>query len=106
MSPHHLALLLTGALLLALLALGVQLQRGHRLGRARWLHHALFFAVCVGTALSGTLAVLSGAFGWALLPALALLLTMPRTRPGRADHWQRALACAAAFAVGVWGAWG
>ncbi|MHA0034418.1 hypothetical protein ACXXDK_05575 [Deinococcus sp. PESE-38] len=49
--------------------------------------------------------VLAGWRGLWLLPALALLLTMPRTKPGRADHWQRAILCAAAFGLGVWGAW-
>ncbi|MDL2343946.1 hypothetical protein QOL99_07255 [Deinococcus sp. MIMF12] len=102
MAPHHLALLLTAALLLGLLTLGLGLQLG-RWKVVRWLHHALFLAVCVGVALSGLLGWRSG--GWALLPALGALLTMPRTRPGRADHWQRALASAGLFALGAWGAW-
>ncbi|MEF2279708.1 hypothetical protein V3W47_15540 [Deinococcus sp. YIM 134068] len=101
MPPHRLALLVTAALLGGLLALGLSLQRGWRLP-ARWPHHALFFVVCVGVAISG---VLSGLRGLALLPALGLLLLMPRTRPGRADHWRLALGCAGAFAVGLWGAW-
>ncbi|WP_339095847.1 hypothetical protein ACINK0_13210 [Deinococcus sp. VB343] len=102
MSLLHLLLLLSAGLLLTLLGLGLSLQVGWRTDLARWPHHALFFAVCVGTLLSGLLA---GRRGLWLLPALLLLLSMPRTRPGRADHWQRALACALAFGVGLWGAW-
>lgn len=107
MPPHHLALLVTAALLLALLLLGLSLQLGWRRDSpdyrlARWPHHALFFAVCLGVGLSG---VLAGTRGLWLLPALALLLSMPRTKPGRAGHWQRALACALAFGAGLWGAW-
>lgn len=107
MAPHRTALLLTAALLCALLALGLSLQRGLHGGRpvSRLWHHALFFAVCAGTALCGGLAWLAGARGWALLPALGLLLLMPRTRPGRANHWRLALGCAAAFGLGAWGAW-
>lgn len=104
MAPHHPALLLTAALLSALLALGLSLQRGRRPVSRLW-HHVLFFAVCAGVVLSLLLAWWAGARGWVLLPALALLLTMPRTRPGRADHWRLALACAAAFGLGMWRAW-
>lgn len=99
----HIVLLLTGLALTTLLGLGLALQRGWRRDLARWPHHVLFLAACVGTVLSG---VLAGQRGLALLPTLGLLLTMPRTRPGRADHWQRALACAGAFGLGAWWAWG
>ena len=99
---HQIALLTTTALLLSLLLLGLSLQLGWRRDLARWPHHALFFAVCVGVLVSG---VLAGKRGLWLLPALALLLSMARTRPGRADHWQRALACALAYVLGAWGAW-
>ena len=107
MAPHRLALGLTAGLLLALLGLGLSLQLGWRRDSpgkrlARWPHHALFFAVCAGVLVSAGLA---GRRGLWLLPALLLLLTMPRTRPGRADHWQRALACALAFGVGLWAVW-
>lgn len=61
--------------------------------------------MCVGVAASMLLAGLAHARAWALLPALALLMTMPCTRPGRSDHWQRALLCALAFGLGAWGAW-
>lgn len=97
----HLALLVTAALLALLLGLGLSLQLGWRRDLARWPHHALFFAVCVGTALSAGLS----RRGWALLPALALLLLMPRTRPGRAGHWRLGLACAAVYGLGAWAAW-
>lgn len=102
MPPHRLALLVTAVLLLALLLLGLRLQLGWRREAARWPHHALFFAVCAGLLVSG---VLAGRRGLWLLPALLLLLTMPRTKPGRGDHWRRALACALAFGAGLWGAW-
>lgn len=103
--PHHWALMFTALLLLALLVLGLSLQLGWRRDMTRWPHHALFFAVCAGLALSTVLTGQAGARWWALLPGLALLLTMPRTRPGRANHWQRALACALAFGLGVTLAW-
>ncbi|MBZ9715093.1 hypothetical protein [Deinococcus multiflagellatus] len=106
MPLHQPLLLLTGALLLALLALGLRLQLGWSQSRVRWPHHALFFAVCAGTLLAAVLAQLAGQRGWALGPALALLLAMPRTRPGRSDHWRRALACAGAYGLGAWLAWG
>jgi len=106
MSPHHLALLITAALLSALLALGLSLQLGWRRDAARWPHHALYFLTCAGTLLSLGLAWRAGSAAWALLPALLLLLSMPRTRPGRADHWQRALLGAAAFTAGALTAWG
>lgn len=102
MAPRHLALLLSAGLLALLLLLGLSLQLGWRRDLARWPHHALFFAVCAGVLVAGLLAGLRGLW---LLPALALLLTMPSTKPGRANHWQRALLCAAAFGLGVWGAW-
>lgn len=102
MAPHHLTLSLTAALLLGLLGLGLGLQVG-RWKVVRWLHHALFFAVCVGVGLSALLGWRSG--GWVLLPALAALLRMPRTKPGRADHWRGALLAAGLFALGVWGVW-
>ncbi|WP_291426018.1 hypothetical protein [Deinococcus sp.] len=101
----HAAVGVTAALLAALLLLGLSLQLGWRKDQARWPHHALFFAVCVGTLAAVVLTLLVGGRWWALLPALALLLGMTRTRPGRAGHWQLALACAAAYVVGAWGAW-
>ncbi|MDO4264641.1 MAG: hypothetical protein Q4C67_10635 [Deinococcus sp.] len=102
--PHHLALLLTAALLLALLGLGLGLQL-RRFAVARAWHHRLYFAVVVGVALSGLLAWRAGdAWLW-LLPALSLLLLMPLTKPGRGGHWRLALACALAFGLGLWRAW-
>lgn len=105
MTAHHLALLVTGALLAVLCGLGLGLQLGWRRAAPRAAHHLLFFAVCAGTVLGGALALLAGERWWALLPALALLLSMPGTRPGRAGHWRLALAAAAAYALGGWAAW-
>ncbi|MDB5045504.1 MAG: hypothetical protein JWQ08_1554 [Deinococcus sp.] len=102
---YHLALLVTALLLAVLLMLGLSLQLGLRKTTVRWPHHALFFAVCAGVVVSGGLALWEGSRGWALLPALALLLLMPRTRPGKAAHWRLALACAVAFVGGMWAAW-
>lgn len=104
-SLFHVALLLTGALLAALSGLGLLLQLGWRRDAARWPHHALFFAVCAGVVVCLALAFAAGQRWWALLPALALLLCMPRTRPGRAGHWRLAVLCALAYALGAWAAW-
>jgi hypothetical protein len=104
-SAYHLCVLLTGSLLALLSVLGLSLQLGWRAGASRAPHHALFFVVCAGTLLAVALGVRSGGRGWALLPALALLLLMPRTRPGRAGHWRLALACALAYTLGAWAAW-
>lgn len=105
MDAHRLALLLTAALLAALLGLGLSLQLGWRRDAARWPHHALFFAVTALTGLSAVLAAQIGARWWALLPALGLLLSMPATKPGRAGHWQRAALVAASFLAGAWATW-
>lgn len=105
MTPHQLTLLCTGTFLMVLLGLGLRLQLGLG-GVQRRVHHLLFFLVSAGTLLAAALAWRDGARVWALLPALALLLSMPRTRPGRADHWRRALVCAAAFLTGALIAWG
>ena len=104
-SALHLTLLTTGALLVTLLGLGLSLQLGWRRDRARWPHHALFFAVCAGTGLALALALLGGGRWWALLPALILLLGMTRTRPGRPGHWRLALLCAVAYGLGAALAW-
>lgn len=105
MDAYRLALLVTGALLAALLGLGLSLQLGWRRNAARWPHHALFFAVTALTALSTLLAARVGARWWALLPALGLLLSMPATKPGRAQHWQRAALVAVTFLGGAWATW-
>lgn len=105
MNALRLSLLTTGGLLLLLLGLGLSLQLGWRRDRARWPHHALFFAVCAGAVLSVALGALAGSRWWALLPALALLLGMTRTRPGRAGHWRLALVGAAAYGLGAALAW-
>ncbi|GGM04484.1 hypothetical protein [Deinococcus aerophilus] len=105
MGAHHLSLLLTGALLGLLCLLGLSLQLGWRAGASRAPHHALFFGVCVGTLVALALSGWAGGRWWALLPALGLLLLMPRTRPGRAGHWRLALWCALAYGLGAWAAW-
>lgn len=104
MSAATLALCVTGALLALLMGLGLSLQLGYGRGRARWPHHALYFAVCAGVLGSGVLAALAGRRWWSLVPALGLLLAMPRPRPGSPAHWRLALACAAAFLAGAWAA--
>ncbi|WP_029475712.1 hypothetical protein [Deinococcus frigens] len=105
MSLSHPALLLTGALLTVLSVLGLSLQLGWRAGASRRPHHILFFAVCMGVVVCLALTFAVGERWWALLPALGLLLLMPRTRPGRAGHWRLALACALAYGLGTWAAW-
>ncbi|WP_135228723.1 hypothetical protein [Deinococcus fonticola] len=101
MTAPHLALNVTALLLAGLLLLGLSLQRGWRQDQARWPHHALFFAVTVSLALSLFLLWRRHLPVWPLLPALALLLSMPLTRPGQANHWQRALLVTLAFMLGV-----
>ncbi len=68
----------------------------------RWLHHALFFAVFV----SAALAVVAGfwlgePYRWALLPALALFLFLPRVRAGTAGHAALAGAAMVFYAAGL-----
>lgn len=99
------ALLLTALLLTLLLMLGLSLQLRWRRDRTRWPHHALFFMVCAALVGAMGLVMRAGGRWWALLPALALLLSMPRTQPGKANHWGRALACTGAFVFGAWVAW-
>lgn len=104
-APVMVALVTTSALLTWLLCLGASLQMGWRKQQARWMHHALFIAVIVGVLVLMALAWRAGLVWWFLLPSLALLLTMPITHPGRNDHWQRALMCAAAYVLGVFLLW-
>ncbi|WP_412028498.1 hypothetical protein [Deinococcus yunweiensis] len=105
MELHRALLTVTGGLLLVLMALGLSLQLGYRRTAARWPHHALYFAVVAGTAVSALLGWRAGAAALALLPALALLLAMPLTRPGRAGHWRLAVLVLTAYVLGTWGAW-
>ena len=65
----------------------------------RWLHHALFFAVFVSTAVATLTGFLSGApYRWYLLPTLVLFSVLPYFRAGTSGH--AALACfALAFYV-------
>lgn len=101
----HLPLIVTGGLLTLLLLLGLSLQLGWRRDQARWPHHALFFLVCAALLVSVLLVWREGGRWWGLLPALLALLSMPRTRPGRANHWQRALLVGLAYLLGVSLAW-
>lgn len=66
----------------------------------RWLHHALFFAVCI-SAVAATLAgFLAGApYRWALFPVLVLFAVLPYVRAGTVGH--AALACGALIFYGV-----
>lgn len=105
MPVHHIALITTAVLLCGLLLLGLSLQMGWRRDQTRWPHHALFFLVCVALLFTVLLTGRAGERWWALLPALLLLLSMPRTRPGRANHWQRAALVALTFMLGYWWSW-
>lgn len=70
----------------------------------RWLHHALFFAVCVFAAAAALVGFLSGApYRWALLPILALFAVLPYVHAGTAGH--AALACAALVFYATGFAW-
>lgn len=95
-------LLTTLALLLALNALGLSLQLGDRRAASRRPHHVLYFAVVAGTLLCTALAGWQGRAWWALLPALAALLGMARTRPGRPGHWRLALLASGLWLAGAW----
>ena len=101
MTAVQVALTITATLLAGLMLLGLSLQLGWRKDQTRWPHHALYFAVTVS--LAGTIFLLwrAGKPAWPLLPALLLLLSMPRTSPGQANHWRRALLVSLTFALGV-----
>lgn len=101
MTAVQVALTITATLLTGLMLLGLSLQLGWRKDQNRWPHHALYFAVTVS--LAGTIFLLwrAGKPAWPLLPALLLLLSMPRTSPGQANHWRRALLVSLTFALGM-----
>lgn len=104
MNTLHLALALTALLLAVLMTLGAGLQFGVWRTAKTW-HHALYFVVVV-CALASALLAYRAAQPWpALLPALGLLLAMPRTKAGTRPHWALALACAGALSVGMWAVW-
>jgi hypothetical protein len=77
-----------GALLyLANVALGAGLQlRLWRLHRARWVHHALYFLVCVASALAAYGLWASERRWWPLLLTGACLAVLPRARGGSGQH--------------------
>ena len=92
-------------LFLANFALGVLVQFGVVDTRPfRWLHHALFFAVFVSTALAVAVGFWQGAgYRWALLPVLVLFLFLPRVRAGTAGHAALAGVAMIFYAAGfVW----
>ena len=94
---------LAAILFLANFALGLLVQFGIVDTKPfRWLHHALFFAVCVSAIAAVTVGFWQGApYRWALLPALALFAVLPYVRAGTRGH--AALACAASlfYALGL-----
>ncbi|AHY46236.1 Hypothetical Protein RradSPS_0953 [Rubrobacter radiotolerans] len=89
-------------LFLANFALGVLVQFGVVDTKPfRWLHHAVFFAVCVATVLAAAWGILSGeVYGWLLLPVLALFYVLPKVRAGTAGHAALASAALAFYAAG------
>jgi hypothetical protein len=105
MSPVHGALTGTLLLLLALMLLGLNLQLGWRPGPARLVHHGLYFLICVGTVVTGALAVRGGQAWWPYVFLLALLLGMSRTRPGRPGHWRLAVVISVLYLGAAWWLW-
>jgi hypothetical protein len=68
-------------------ALGVGLQlRLWSLHRATWVHHALYFAVCVTTLLAGYALVTLERRWWGLLLTVTCLAILPRARGGSRLH--------------------
>ena len=68
-------------------ALGLGLQwRLWSLHRAKWVHHALYFAVCVTTLLAAYALYALERRWWGLLIALACLAWLPRARGGSGLH--------------------
>lgn len=100
--PLRLTLAVTLLLFAGLYALGLALQLGASRHRARWPHHALFFLVSLGTALTGALAWGAGRPWWPLGVGLGLLLAMPATRPGRPGHALLASGCGLALGLAAW----
>ncbi len=92
-------------LFLANFALGILVQLGVVDTKPfRWLHHALFFAVFVTTAIAVVAGLWQGAgYGWALVPVLMLFLLLPRVRAGTAGHAALASAAMIFYVAGfVW----
>ena len=68
----------------------------------RWLHHAIFFVVCVATALAAAWGLWRGeVYGWLLLPVLALFYVLPKVRAGTTGHATLASAALAFYAAGL-----
>jgi hypothetical protein len=67
----------------------------------RWLHHALFFLVAASAALAAAWGIWNGeAYGWLLLPVLALYYFLPKVRAGTAGHAALASFALIFYAVG------
>ncbi|AFZ67297.1 hypothetical protein Deipe_1778 [Deinococcus peraridilitoris DSM 19664] len=82
-------------------ALGVSLQFGSR-WHPRPLHHALYLLTCLSTVLALALAWKEGHSGTLLLLLVTLLLLVPRTHPGRADHALLATLIGALYVLTAW----
>ena len=68
-------------------ALGAGLQwRLWSLHRARWVHHVLYFAVCVTTLLAAYALFNLERRWWVLLVTLGCLAVLPRARGGTGLH--------------------
>jgi hypothetical protein len=68
-----------------LLGVGLQLH-WWTLGRAKWVHHALYFAVFVVAGLSTLALLLAVGRWWGLLPTLLCLSYLPRAKGGTRLH--------------------
>ncbi len=102
MTLLEVAPLVGGALYVSNLALGAGLQlRLWHLHRAKWVHHALYFLVCVGTALAAYALYSSGRRWWALIPTGACLALLPRARGGSGRHMALTLVGVLAYVVAL-----
>lgn len=90
------------ALFAANFALGVLVQFGVIDTKPfRWLHHALFFLVFASAAPAAVWGLWNGEpYGLLLLPAIGILLVLPRARAGTAGHGGLASAALIFYAAG------
>jgi hypothetical protein len=85
----------------ASVATGLLDTRGYR-----WLHHALYVATStLTTAAVVTLLVRRDRAGWTLLPALAPLAALPRTRARTPGHARTGLSAAPFYLLALYRAW-
>lgn len=83
-------------------ALGVGLQlRLWSLHRAKWVHHALYFAVCVMTLLSGYALLSLERRWWVLLVTVCCLAWLPKARGGSGLHRSLTLTGLLAYVLAV-----